>query len=80
MANLQLLSTMPVIPLNFGCRVVWEAIDPGTGAHVTGVVIKNATLYGYDLSTGPAPEFSPPVAPGWVPLPVEPPAAGVGGG
>ena len=43
---------MAEVPLTFGCKVIWQALDPVTDAPVAGVIIENATLYGYDLSPG----------------------------
>lgn len=64
----ELISTMAQVQLTNGCTVSWEAIDPATGAPVDGVIIRDAVLYGYDLTDIP-PDQAPPVAPLWVPLP-----------
>lgn len=46
----QLQSTMASLPLIYNYTAVFEAIDPTTGAPVTGVVITNPSVYGIDLS------------------------------
>lgn len=45
-----LISTMPALPLDADCTVEWVAIDPTSGADVSGVTIQNPTLYGIDLT------------------------------
>ena len=35
-----------------GWQIVWAAVDPGTGADVSGVVISNANVVASDLSGG----------------------------
>lgn len=40
----ELMSSMPLIPLKTGGRIVFEAIDPGTGDEVSGVVVSAATI------------------------------------
>jgi len=45
-----IIATMPALPLTANCTVEWVAIDPTTGADVSGVTITNPTLYGVDLS------------------------------
>lgn len=73
MAGAQLIGPMPELTLDSGCTVTFEAIDPLTGANVTGVTITKATLYGVNL----APDFDTPVKPEdlptplWVPIPNE---------
>jgi hypothetical protein len=56
----ELLSTMPVLPLVGDMRVQFEAIDPSTGAAVSGVKVSLAVIYATDKagavdssSTGP---------------------------
>lgn len=41
---------MAQVTLKFGDRVVWEAVDPNTGAPVAGVVVRNAVLSGLNLT------------------------------
>lgn len=41
----ELTASMPPLPLKDGMQVVFEAIDPTSGAPVSGVRISNATLY-----------------------------------
>ncbi len=61
MAAQPLIAPMaPDIDLDTGCTVVFEAINPTTGAAVTGVTISNALLRvdyagGGDGSSGPGP-------------------------
>lgn len=35
-----------------GYQVVWAAIDPTTGADISGVVVKNVSLFGTNLGEG----------------------------
>jgi len=44
------MALMPVLPLTADCTVEWVAIDPTSGADVSGVTVTNPTLYGIDLS------------------------------
>lgn len=68
----ELLSTMAQVPLDVGCRIVFEAIDPDTGAPVTGVVIQNANIYGYNLTPGAGSGQAPAdEVPLWLPIPLE---------
>lgn len=46
MAASQLLAPMPFYTLEHGCTVSFEAIDPNTGAAVTGVTVTLAAIYG----------------------------------
>lgn len=46
----------------FGARMVFEAIDPATGATVSGVKITNPVVAGVNLSGGTEDE-NPPVGP-----------------
>lgn len=41
---------MPALPLTVGCTVSFEAINPTTGAAVSGVNISLATIYGVDAT------------------------------
>ena len=52
----ELLSTMAQVELTVGCRIVFEAIDPTSGAAISGVKIVNPTVYGVDLSPSNAGE------------------------
>jgi hypothetical protein len=45
MATLTLTAAMPALELTEGESLVLEAIDPTTGAAVTGVVCNNFTIY-----------------------------------
>jgi hypothetical protein len=65
-----LISTMPALPLTAYCTVEWVAIDPTSGADVTGVTITNPTLYGVDLSgTVGETEIPPAPDPLWLNVP-----------
>lgn len=66
----ELISTMAQVQLTNGCKVSWEAIDPDTGAPVDGVIIRDAVLYGYDLTDTPPPATVD-QTPLFVPLPNE---------
>ena len=77
MPAFQLIAPMPALTLDAGCIVTFEAIDPDTGAAVTGVKIANATVYAVniapELDTGPGPG-APPAddeLPLFVPIPAE---------
>ena len=50
---------MPLVPLEDGMRVVFEAIDPLTGAPVAGVVIGGGILTVESDAPIQAPEFKP---------------------
>ena len=43
---------MPELTLTVDCQEIIDAIDPTTGAQVTGVTVTNPTIYGDDLSGG----------------------------
>ncbi len=47
----ELISTMAQVPLQNGATARWEAIDPSGGNPVAGVIIHDATLYGYDTAS-----------------------------
>lgn len=68
----QLQSTMASLPLTDGCRAVFEAINPSTGATVAGVKIINPAIYGIDLSGNERAVGSglEAVTPLWLPEPV----------
>lgn len=61
MATSQLISTMATPLMVYGCQMVFEAIDPVTGAAVTGVKIINPVVAGINLSsdTGEPPKAQP---------------------
>lgn len=59
MAAHQLLARMPPLTLDAGCTVTVEAIDPSTGATVTGVTITSAAVYATNTTEGKLPP--PPV-------------------
>ena len=68
MAAHQLLAPMPAYTLDSGCIITFEAIDPDTGAVVSGVTITNAGVYGVnDDQTFPSLEA--PGLPLFVPIP-----------
>ena len=48
----ELLATMPVMPLTFGCMVKFEAIGVDSGAAVAGVTVSTAVIYAIDMSDG----------------------------
>lgn len=51
MATDQLISTMAQPLMVYNCTMVFEAIDPTTGATVSGVTITNPVIAGVNLST-----------------------------
>ncbi len=65
-----LIATMPALPLIGDYTVEWVAIDPATGADVSGVTVTNPALYGIDLSGNVGTtDVAPSDVPLWVPLP-----------
>jgi hypothetical protein len=72
MATSQRISTMAQPLLVYGYRIVFEAIDPATGATVSGVTITDPNLSGINLSS-PAEDTAQTTAvvkPLWLPEPV----------
>ena len=59
---------MAQVPLVYGCKIVFEAIDPATGSPVTGVIIDDPVVYGYNLST-PQDTAIQSEQPLWLPVP-----------
>lgn len=45
MAANQLIAPLPFVTLDTGCTVTIEAIDPLTGAAVTGVTVSQVAIY-----------------------------------
>jgi hypothetical protein len=45
-ASFQCIAPLPLITLDAGCTVTLEAIDPDTGAAVTGVIVSQVAIYG----------------------------------
>jgi hypothetical protein len=43
---------MPLMPVSGDCRIQFEAIDPSTGAAVSGVTISLAVIYATDVAAG----------------------------
>lgn len=69
---MELISTFPALPLQYGCKIVIQALDPTTDAVVTGVKVVNPVCYGLDLTGGAAPITPvPAIAPLWVPEPLD---------
>jgi hypothetical protein len=62
-------SDLPWIELAGGMEIRFEAIDPATGAAVTGVTVSNIAVYGLDIS-GALGEVED-VIPAWTPNEVE---------
>jgi hypothetical protein len=56
MASSQLIAPLPFFTLDAGCTITVEAIDPATGAAVTGVVVSQVAIYGVN----DAPTDTPP--------------------
>lgn len=50
MAHHTLQSAAPGLPLTGGSYLRLEAIDPTTGAAVTGVTVEDVAVYGIDVS------------------------------
>lgn len=53
MASHQLIGTLPAITLDAGCTVTVEAINPTTGATITGVILSAVALYGINDASVP---------------------------
>lgn len=64
-----LIATMPALPIGANYTVEWVAIDPTSGADVSGVTITNPALYGVDLSGNVGETHAAPVEPLWIDLP-----------
>lgn len=45
MAAHQLIAPLPLLTLDAGCTITVEAIDPDSGANVTGVVVSQVAIY-----------------------------------
>lgn len=52
MAAFQLPASIPPMTLDAGCTITFEAIDPDTGAAVTGVTISAAAIYATNVTPG----------------------------
>lgn len=50
MAGNQLLAALPSVTLNSGCTVTFDAINPTTGADVSGVTVSLGAVYGVNLN------------------------------
>jgi hypothetical protein len=50
MTAYQLIGGLPAVTLDAGCTVTFEAIDPDTGAAVTGVAITQAAIYATNVA------------------------------
>jgi hypothetical protein len=66
---MELISTFPALPLQYGCKIVFQALHPTTDAPVTGVNVVNPVCYGLDLTGTPTSPASQPVTPLWLPVP-----------
>lgn len=71
MTAYQLIAPLPAFTLDAGSTITFEAINPDTGAAVTGVTISSASIYGVNFTdddqTGPAVEEDP--LPLFLPIP-----------
>jgi len=54
----QLIGPLPAITLDSGCTITFDAIDPASGAAVTGVTVTLGTIYGN--TSAAVPTFEPP--------------------
>jgi len=70
MAGNQLIGPLPPVTLDAGCVVTFEAIDPNTGANVTGVTISFATLYAVNDDAVSDVKIPTPPDPLFLPLPL----------
>lgn len=74
-----LIAPMPVVVLDYNCRIVFEAVDPTTGAAVAGVKIVSPAVYGENLAELVSERQTPvPLAPLYVSLADQPTTEGVG--
>jgi hypothetical protein len=55
MADAQLVAAMPLLTLDAGCTVTFEAIDPTNGATVDGAAITQATIYAMNVAESTLP-------------------------
>jgi hypothetical protein len=55
----QLKAGMPAMTLDAGCTITVEAIDPASGATVTGVTVSQVAIYGTNDDAGPPLELTP---------------------
>jgi hypothetical protein len=55
MASVQLLASLPPLTLDAGCTVTVEAVNPTTGAAITGVTVSAVTIYADNATTVPTP-------------------------
>jgi hypothetical protein len=70
------IAPLPRATLANGMTIAFEAIDPTTGAAVTGVKVTNVAIYAdgvdsTDAAVSPVEVSLPDTAPLWAPLPVE---------
>lgn len=71
MAVNQLLSTLPEITLERLYKVQFEAIDPVSGAAITGVTVGNVSVTTLQAADFVVTTPVPPVAPLWLPIPTD---------
>jgi len=57
----QLLASLPPLSLDAGCTITAEAIDPDTGAAVTGVTISSFTIYATNVDAATTPDAPVPL-------------------
>lgn len=55
MTAFQLIAGFPPITLDAGCTITLEAIDPDTGAAVSGVVVSGVAIAATNAAPSPAP-------------------------
>lgn len=60
MTAFQLIGPMPALELDSGCTVTVEAINPDSGAAVTGVTVSNVVIYGNNFVPGEDLNAAPP--------------------
>lgn len=60
MATDTLIASIPQLALDAGMSIVFEAIDPTTGAAVAGVVVSGVAIYADDLSNIGGANVKPP--------------------
>lgn len=72
MASAQLIGPLPEVTLSSGCTVTFEAIDPNSGATVTGVTVSQAALWGVNLTEDAAVPPAEALPPLYVSIPDEP--------
>ena len=57
----QLIGPLPLLSLDSGCTITVEAIDPDTGANVSGVLVSEFAMLGNNAVAEPTPVTADPL-------------------